>query len=111
RARALVSVPEVPREPSLLPRDRDQPKVCTSTEYTAGKSRTIGIQLSPASAEQYTCPPVVPKYTPQRSSESTAIASRSTLTKQLLCGKPFVNPSHSLPPVLLRYTRSFPSSG
>ena len=35
--------------------------VCTSTESTAGKSRTIGAQLSPASEEAYTCPPVVPK--------------------------------------------------
>ena len=54
--------------------------VCTSTESTAGRSRTMGAQLSPASAEAYTCPPVVPKYTPQESSWSTAIASRSTLT-------------------------------
>ena len=35
--------------------------VCTSTESTAGRSRTIGSQLSPESAEAYTCPPVVPK--------------------------------------------------
>jgi hypothetical protein len=35
--------------------------VCTSTLSTAGKSRTIGFQLSPASFEQYTWPPVVPK--------------------------------------------------
>src|SRR5437868_5864669 len=35
--------------------------VCTSTESTAGRSRTIGDQVSPASAEPYTCPPVVPK--------------------------------------------------
>jgi hypothetical protein len=35
--------------------------VCTSTLNTAGRSRTIGFQLSPASAEQYTWPPVVPK--------------------------------------------------
>lgn len=35
--------------------------VCTSTDNTAGRSRTIGCQLSPESAEQYTCPPVVPK--------------------------------------------------
>ena len=41
--------------------DADHVIVCTSTESTAGKSRTIGFQLSPASAEQYTCPPVVPK--------------------------------------------------
>ncbi len=36
-------------------------RVCTSTESTAGRSRTMGAQLSPALAEAYTCPPVVPK--------------------------------------------------
>src|SRR6267378_2360565 len=54
--------------------------VWTSTESTAGRSRTIGVQLSPPSAEAYTCPPLVPKYTPHLSSESTAIASRNTFT-------------------------------
>src|SRR6185369_7946358 len=54
--------------------------VWTSTESTAGRSRTMGFQLSPASADAYTWPPVVPKYTPQESSESIAMASRSTLT-------------------------------
>ena len=54
--------------------------VWTSTEYTAGRSRTMGVQLSPPSDDPYTCPPVVPKYKPQGSSESTVIASRSTLT-------------------------------
>src|ERR1700674_3183242 len=54
--------------------------VCTSTESTPGKSRTIGAQLSPASADAYTCPPLVPKYMPHLSSESTAMASRKTLT-------------------------------
>jgi len=37
------------------------PSVCTSTDSTAGRSRTIGAHESPASFEQYTCPPVVPK--------------------------------------------------
>ena len=60
--------------------DSDHGSVWTSTESTAGRSRTMGAQLSPASADAYTCPPVVPKYTPHESSESTAIASRSTLT-------------------------------
>ena len=60
--------------------DPDHVSVCTSTDSTAGRSRTIGFQLSPASTEAYTCPPVVPKYTPHASSESTAIASRSTFT-------------------------------
>jgi len=42
-------------------RDADHASVWTSTENTAGRSRTIGIQLSPESGEQYTWPPVVPK--------------------------------------------------
>ena len=58
----------------------DHGNVWTSTDSTAGRSRTIGAQWSPASADAYTCPPVVPKYTPHESSESTAIASRNTLT-------------------------------
>src|SRR6516164_6756964 len=60
--------------------DPDHVRVCTSTESTAGRSLTMGSQLSPASGDAYTCPPVVPKYTPQESSESTAMASRNTLT-------------------------------
>jgi len=60
--------------------DSDHGRVWTSTDSTAGRSRTIGAQLSPALAEAYTCPPVVPKYTPHESSESTAIALRNTLT-------------------------------
>ncbi len=35
--------------------------VCTSTDNTGGRSRTIALQLSPASADPYTWPPVVPK--------------------------------------------------
>jgi hypothetical protein len=58
----------------------DHGKVWTSTERTDGKSLAIGAQVSPASTDAYTCPPVVPKYTPHESSESTAMASRSTLT-------------------------------
>src|SRR5216683_4598674 len=54
--------------------------VCASTEYTAGRSRTMAVQLLPASAEAYTCPPVVPKYMPQGSSVSTDDASRKMLT-------------------------------
>src|SRR5687767_12086210 len=50
--------------------DSDHGSVCTSTESTGGKSRTIGCQLSPESGDAYTWPPVVPKYTPQDSSES-----------------------------------------
>src|SRR5271168_3141979 len=60
--------------------DSDHGSVCTSTESTAGRSRTMGAQVSPASADAYTCPPEVPKYTPHLSSVSTAMASRSTLT-------------------------------
>ncbi len=58
----------------------DHRSVCTSTDRTAGRSRTMGVQLSPASGDMYTCPPVVPKYTPHLSSASMAIASRNTLT-------------------------------
>src|SRR5207302_5018658 len=43
--------------------DADHASVWTSTESTAGRSRTMGAQLSPASADAYTCPPLVPKYT------------------------------------------------
>src|SRR6267378_7154048 len=60
--------------------DANHGSVWTSTESTAGRSRTMGVQLSPALAEAYTWPPVVPKYTPHLSSESTAIASRKTFT-------------------------------
>ena len=48
--------PEMRRE-----RDPDHGSVCSSTDCTVGRSRTIGVQVSPASAEQYTCPAVVPK--------------------------------------------------
>ena len=41
--------------------DSDHDSVWTSTENTAGRSRTMGNQRSPPSAEAYTCPPVVPK--------------------------------------------------
>ena len=71
----MRELPQVRRE-----RNSDHDSVCTSTDSTAGRSRTMGAQLSPASAEPYTCPPVVPKYTPHESSESTAIASRNTFT-------------------------------
>ena len=35
----------------LRQNDVDHASVCTSTESTAGRSRTIGAQLSPASAD------------------------------------------------------------
>lgn len=60
--------------------DPDHGKVWASTDMTRGRLVTIGSQLSPLSDEPYTWPPVVPKYTPQGSSLSTAMASRSTLT-------------------------------
>src|SRR6185369_18021410 len=60
--------------------NHDHVSVWTSTESTGGRSRTIGVHVSPPSGEPYTCPPVVPKYTPHESSESTAIASRSMFT-------------------------------
>ncbi len=49
------------RSQMLWKYDPDHASVCTSTESTAGKSRTIAAQLSPASADAYTCPPLVPK--------------------------------------------------
>ena len=60
--------------------DSNHGNVWTSTDTTAGRSRTMGDQLSPASGDTYTWPPVVPKYTPHLSSESMAMASRNTLT-------------------------------
>jgi len=38
-----------------------QSSVCTSTDSTAGRSRTIAFHELPESADAYTCPPVVPK--------------------------------------------------
>ncbi len=71
-----------PRERSQVCRedDPDHGSVWTSTDSTAGRSLTMGDQLSPESVDAYTCPPVVPKYTPHESSESTAMALRNTLT-------------------------------
>src|SRR5262249_19334039 len=39
----------------------DHDRVWPSTDRTAGRSRTMADQLSPASGDTYTCPPVVPK--------------------------------------------------
>jgi len=39
----------------------DHGRVWTSTDSTAGRLLTMGIQLSPESEDAYTCPPVVPK--------------------------------------------------
>src|SRR5712692_1075894 len=41
--------------------DPDHARVCTCTDSTEGRSWTIAFQLSPASADTYTWPPVVPK--------------------------------------------------
>src|SRR5258707_244059 len=60
--------------------DADHGSACASTDNTAGRSRTMGAQLSPPSVDPYTWPPVVPKYTPHGCSESTDIASRRTFT-------------------------------
>ena len=49
-------LPEIRRE-----HNSDHRSVWTSTDSTGGRSRTMGAQLSPASADAYTCPPVVPK--------------------------------------------------
>src|SRR5262245_16074995 len=72
---------DVGQRPQMIRKHHsDHGSVWASTDITDGRSRTMGAQPSPESAEAYTCPPVVPKYTPHLSSESTAIASRSTLT-------------------------------
>lgn len=41
--------------------DANHGSVWTSTDSTAGRSRTMGDQVSPESFEAYTCPPLVPK--------------------------------------------------
>lgn len=41
--------------------DSDHGSTCASTDNTAGRSRTMGFQLSPPPADAYTWPPVVPK--------------------------------------------------
>src|SRR5207245_11187250 len=58
---ALILLPWAKTHPSLSVTTWNHPSVCTSTESTPGKSRTIGFQLSPASADAYTWPPLVPK--------------------------------------------------
>src|SRR5438034_9435353 len=74
-------VADVRERPQMMRKhDADHRSVCTSTESTGGRSRTIGAPVSPASGGAYTWPPVVPKYTPHLSSASTAIASRRTFT-------------------------------
>src|SRR3954451_1271329 len=77
-----LHIPTHARERSQVCRqhNHNHVSVWTSTESTGGRSRTIGAPVSPPSGEPYTCPPVVPKYTPHESSESTVIASRSTFT-------------------------------
>src|SRR5690606_13000352 len=60
--------------------DTDGHSVYASTDSTGGRSRTMAVHRSPPSADAYTCPPVVPKYTPHGSSRSTDIAPRSTFT-------------------------------
>src|SRR5262249_62400352 len=74
-------VADARERPQMLRQDyADHRSVWTSTESTAGRSRTIGVQLSPAFDDAYTWPPGGPKYTPHGSSESIDIESRSTLT-------------------------------
>src|SRR5690606_33826844 len=52
--------PDARERPQVLRQhDPDHGSACTSTDTTGGRSRTIGVQLSPASADPYTCPPVV----------------------------------------------------
>src|SRR5271156_1636492 len=51
------------RQPAQMRRQNDanHGSVWTSTESTVGRSCTMGDQVSPASADAYTCPPLVPK--------------------------------------------------
>src|SRR4030095_3168755 len=58
--------------------DSDHGSVWTSTDSTAGRLRTMGAQLSPASAEPYTWPPVVPKKIPQDPRGRRARRARET---------------------------------
>ncbi len=58
-----------------LPNMRDNLSILAAMAMTTERI-SLGAGIMPL----YTCPPVVPKYTPHSSRESTAIASRSTLT-------------------------------
>src|SRR5262249_10028904 len=53
---------DVRQRPQMVGKhDSDHGRVGTSTDTTGGRWETMGIQLSPALADAYTCPPVVPK--------------------------------------------------
>src|SRR5258705_9777664 len=43
--------------------DPDHDSVCTSTDRTAGRLRTLAAHDSPASVDPYTCPTEIPKHT------------------------------------------------
>src|SRR5260370_30171810 len=66
-ARHARQRPEMGRQ-----RDANHGRVCTSTDSTAGKSRTMGAQPPPASVDAHTRPPGVPKYPPPPSRAPTA---------------------------------------
>ncbi len=49
----LYFLPNMRQRPKMLRKfDSNHGSVCTSTDSTPGRSRTIGAQVSPASAEQ-----------------------------------------------------------
>ena len=53
---------DAPEHPQVVREyDSDHGRVCTSTDSTDGKCEAMADQLSPPSADPYTCPPVVPK--------------------------------------------------
>src|SRR5689334_4161061 len=81
-----------------------QSRIAASTDQIAGRLSATSDQVLPSSALPYSWPVLVPKYTPTGSSESTAIASRSTEMYALSCGRPAVAFCQVAPPSLVRYT-------
>src|SRR6056297_385392 len=75
-----------------------------------GRTAGSASNRSPRSRLAYSCPLEVPKYTPSGSRPSVSRPSRSTVTKQLRCGRPEVRATHSEPAFSVRYTRSLPST-
>src|SRR5260370_22193852 len=51
----------------------DHASVWTSTDSTAGRSRTMGAPVSAAAADAYTCPPVGAEYTPHGPREAAGL--------------------------------------
>src|SRR5688572_24529421 len=79
------------------------------TATTGGSASAIDVQDRPSSADPNSLPLRVPKKTPTGSKASTVIASRSTVSKASLCGRPSVMASQRPPASRVVYTRSLPS--